>query len=199
MEARQKPPPWPFKNMSTWYLMSWKQTGGSEKSDNKLNRLVHTFQAEDFNIDDLKGFNAHTQTKIMDAAEEEAEMEGTFNQDGWQTTTVMIDIPMRDKYPQGPGNGKPFLISGFRYRSLTSAICTVFCETASKWFHLMPFKWVCKSLLRGKEQRLYDELYSSDAWNAEHDKLQKQTCSDGCRLERVIAGLMFWLDATQLA
>lgn len=178
--------------------MSWKLTGGSEKSDNELNRLAHTFQAKDFNLDDLKGFNAHTQTKIMDAAEE-AEMEGTLDQDGWQTTTVTIDVPTRDRCPQGPGNGKPFSISGFRYCSLTGVIRTVFCEAASKWFHLTPFKRVWKSPVTGKEQRLYDELYSSDAWNAEHDKLQKQTRSDGCKLEKVITGLMFWLDATQLA
>ncbi|KAF9237036.1 hypothetical protein BU15DRAFT_76410 [Melanogaster broomeanus] len=50
-----------------------------------------------------------------------------------------------------------------------------------------------------KEQRLYDELYSSDAWIEEHDKVQKQQRQDGCKLERVIAGMMFWSDATHLA
>ena len=52
--------------------------------------------------------------------------------------------------------------------------------------------------MTGQEQCLYDELYTSDAWNEAHDALQKQRCNDGCKLERVIAGLMFWSDATHL-
>ena len=39
----------------------------------------------------------------------------------------------------------------------------------------------------------------SDAWITAHDDLQKQQRDDGCTLERVIAGLMFWSDATHLA
>ena len=53
--------------------------------------------------------------------------------------------------------------------------------------------------MTGHKQRLYDELYTSDAWNEAHDALQKQKRDDGCKLERVIAGLMFWSDATHLA
>ncbi|KIO10576.1 hypothetical protein M404DRAFT_129392, partial [Pisolithus tinctorius Marx 270] len=45
---------------------------------------------------------------------------------------------------------------------------------------------------------LYDELYTSDAWNTAHDDVQKQRRDDGCMLERVIAGLMFWSDSTHL-
>ena len=53
--------------------------------------------------------------------------------------------------------------------------------------------------MTGAEQQLYDELYTSDAWNEAHDELQKQRRDDGCKLEKVIAGLMFWSDATHLA
>lgn len=46
---------------------------------------------------------------------------------------------------------------------------------------------------------MYDELYTSDTWNQAHDKIMKQRRGDDCELERVVAGLMFWSDSTQLA
>lgn len=53
--------------------------------------------------------------------------------------------------------------------------------------------------MTGKVQRIYDELYSSDAWIEEYHKVQRQRWSDDCQLERVIVGMMFWSDATYLA
>ena len=82
-------------------------------------------------------------------------------------------------------------------RSLTAVIKTAFSKPISKWFHLTPFKHIWKSP-SGQEQHVFDELYSSDAWNNAHDQIQKQKHADDCQLERVIVGLMFWSDLTQL-
>jgi hypothetical protein len=108
-----------------------------------------------------------------------------------------ILVPTREKNPNG--NGQPFTIPGFRYRPLTAVIHAAFSEATSKWFHFTPFKRFWKSPVTGQEQRLYDELYTSDTWIKAHDDLQKQRRDDGCKLERVIAGLMFWSDSTHLA
>ena len=51
----------------------------------------------------------------------------------------------------------------------------------------------------GKETRLFDEVYTSEAWEKSHNLLQKQPPEPGCKLEKVIAGLMFWSDSTHLA
>ena len=84
------------------------------------------------------------------------------------------------------------------YQSLVSVIQTAFSEPISKWFHFTPFKRIWKSP-SGREQRVFDELYSSNVWNKVHDKIQKQKRTDNCQLERVVAGLMFWSDSTHLA
>ena len=84
------------------------------------------------------------------------------------------------------------------YRPLTSVIKTVFSEPLSKFFHLTPFKHIWRSP-SGHDQCLYDELYMSDAWNKAHDKIQKQRRTNGCQLEHIIAGMMFWSNSTQLA
>ena len=39
----------------------------------------------------------------------------------------------------------------------------------------------------------------TNAWNEAQDEILKQKRSDGCKLERVIAGLMVWSDSTHLA
>ncbi|KAJ7791049.1 hypothetical protein B0H14DRAFT_2625412 [Mycena olivaceomarginata] len=36
----QPPPPWPFKNMSTYRLMNWANTGSNSKSEGEVTRLV---------------------------------------------------------------------------------------------------------------------------------------------------------------
>ncbi|KIO00575.1 hypothetical protein M404DRAFT_152488 [Pisolithus tinctorius Marx 270] len=91
-----------------------------------------------------------------------------------------------------------FTVPGLLYCQLVAVICSTFTEDNAKWFHLTPFRWVWRSAITGCEMWLYDELYTSDAWNRAHDKLQKQSCSNGCKLECVIAGLMFWPNATHL-
>ena len=194
---RTKPPPWPWSNMSIWRMMSWKHSGGGQKSDAEITRLVKdVICADDFTIDDLKEFDASRESRRLDAAMKQ-HSEDIFQCDSWTKSSLQIHVPTREKDPNG--NGRPFIVPNFMHRPITSVIKAAFAESTSKLFHLIPFKRVWKSPTTGKEQRIYDELYCSDAWLAAHDDLQKEKRQDGCGLERVIAGLMFWSDATHLA
>ena len=103
-------------------------------------------------------------------------------------------MPTREKKEEG--NGRIFTIDGFRYRPILDVVRAVFAEASLKNFHLTPFKKLWKSPLTGREQRVYDELYTSDTWNQAQDEIMKQRRDDGCKLERVIVGLMFWSDST---
>ncbi|KIK81965.1 hypothetical protein PAXRUDRAFT_47946, partial [Paxillus rubicundulus Ve08.2h10] len=118
----------------------------------------------------------------------------TFCEDGWKESVADILVPTRER--NSNGNGQLFSVPGFFHRSLTAVIRAVFAEEASKWFHLTPFKRIWRSHTTGREQYLYDELYTSDAWNTAHHEIKKQQKD---ALEPVIAGLMFWSDATHLA
>lgn len=188
-------PPWPWANMSIWRLMSWKLTGTNQKSNNEVTRLVNdVIQAADFKVDDLTGFNASSESKRL-GAKDVSGPPGIFDRDDWKEAAAEIVVPTREKQK---GAGHTFVVPGFMYRPLTSVIEVAFSEPISKWFHFIPFKRIWKSA-SGREQRIFDELYSSDVWNKAHDEIQKQKRDDNCRLERVIAGLMFWSDSTQLA
>ncbi|KIM60972.1 hypothetical protein SCLCIDRAFT_123103 [Scleroderma citrinum Foug A] len=116
--------------------------------------------------------------------------------DGWKTNVdIKIQVPLCKKCSEG--TEKTFTVPDLAYRPLVSVIRAAFTDPVSQWFHLTPFKHIWKSPVTGREQRLYDELYTSDAWNKAHNDLQKQQREDS--LERVIAGLMFWSDGTHLA
>jgi hypothetical protein len=192
-------PPWPWKNMSIWRLMSWKMTSTSGlTSEAQVTHLVsEVLKAKDFSVGDLPdNFNTHTEMIRFDTSEATLDPTDIFQIDGWRESAAEILVPTREKNPGG--NGQSFTVQGFHHRSLVAVICAAFSEASSRWFHLTPFKRFWKSPVTGREQRVYDELYTSDAWNKAHDELQKQKRDNGCKLEWVIAGLMFWSDATHL-
>jgi len=192
-----KPPPWSWRNMSIWRLMTWMMTGTNQLSEAKVTWLVkEVLSAEDFSVQDLNGFNAHTEMGHFDSSEADTYDNDIFQRDGWKETATEILVLTRERNPNG--NGQPFTVPGFQYHPLTAVIRAAFSEAASKSFHFTPFKHFWMSPVTGREQRLYDELYTSDVWIKAHNDLQKQRRSDGCKLERVIAGLMFWLDSMHL-
>ncbi|KAF8150475.1 hypothetical protein K438DRAFT_1624174 [Mycena galopus ATCC 62051] len=186
------PPPWPFTNMTIYNIMSWLNTGSNQKSEAEATRLVdEVINARDFSREDLRGFNAHRENLRFDKA---ASGDAPWTRDGWKEVEVEIEIPsgVKDKPPLS------FRVPGLHHRSIVEVIKTAFTDISSRNFHLAPFTKLYKSA-SDTITRIYDELYTSDAWIEAHNLLQKQQPEPGCKLERVIAGLMFWSDSTHLA
>ena len=159
--------------------MSWKNSGSAQKSNSEVNRLVHeVLQAPDFNAKDLVSFDASMETSWFDAAEKEIPPEDVFTIDRWRHTTIDISVPTRKKKE---GNGVTFSVNGLCYKLILNVIQAVLAEVSSKSFHLTPFKRLWKSPITGHKQRVYDELYASDAWNQAHDEIMKQRRDNGCK------------------
>jgi hypothetical protein len=115
--------------------------------------------------------------------------------DDWVETDVHISIPAKSKDDQP----RSFNVAGFHYRPLVAVIRAAFADIQSNAFHVSPFKRLWKDPLDNHEERVFDELYTSDAWLEAQDNLQRQPKEHGCSLERVVAGLMLFSDATHLA
>ncbi|KAG1724223.1 hypothetical protein EDD22DRAFT_961842 [Suillus occidentalis] len=97
-------PPWPWKNTSIWRLMSWMMTGSSQKSQAEVTRLVKdVLQADDFNIHDLKHFDAHTEMRRFDAAEDSAPKTSLLEGDGWSKLMWRLWFPQRRRIATGMG------------------------------------------------------------------------------------------------
>lgn len=188
------PPPWPFLNMSTYHLMNWFHTGGSQKSEGEVTRLAkEVIGAADFNTEDLAGFSASRENKRLDKARTTPSNGAPFFDDDWREVSVEIDIPV-------PVKGSPpqkYQVPGLHHRSIVEVIKATFGAVTALPFHLTPFKRIHVNSA-GKKTRLYDEVYTSESFEVAHNDLQKKSNEPGCTLEKVIAGLMFWSDSTHL-
>jgi Plavaka transposase len=187
----------PFKNSTIFGMMSWMWTGSSMKSIAEMKKLVNFLKSDDFKKDDLAEFDIHSETTKFDNYLERPASENP--QDGWRESEVIIQVP--DGKIHSKDSIPTFKVPGFHHRSLVDVIKTAFSDLASASFHYMPFKsfWKDSSTPESVPQRVYDELYSSDAMIEAHMKLQQQPPELGCTLERVIASLMLWSDSTHLA
>ena len=187
-------PPWPFTNMTIWRIMSWFNSGSTMKTEAEVNRLAKEIRdAGGFPDSDLEGFDVRRETKRLDAAQNLR----PFG-DGFQEASLKINVPSgdRDKRPQ------EFAVPGFHFRSITSVIRAAFESPLADYFHLSPYRLFHKSPTTGVEERIYSELYDSDAFIKAHDDTQRHGLlppdDPGCTREKVIAALMFWSDSTHL-
>ncbi|KAG1845733.1 hypothetical protein DFJ58DRAFT_730795 [Suillus subalutaceus] len=186
-------PPYPFPNMTVYRLMSWMNSGSHHKSEAEISRLIKdVIQAEEFNPRDLDGFFVRESLHTLD----NSGGEGTANfPDDWLETGITLDIPTKSKDEPS----RLFNVPGFHYRPLVGVIRSTFADIQANAFHLLPFKRLWKNPLDGHQEHLFNELYTSDSWLEAQDDLQRQPREPNCSLERVIAGLMFFSDATHLA
>jgi Plavaka transposase len=204
---------WPYPNISAWRLGDWFWNGGDTKSKAGLKTLVNdVLLANDFVVKDLTGIS-------WDAIDEElAHGQPTpISGQGWMECSVCIQVPsgikpskanqIRSKCAQGGnqalGSQAPwsFSVGGIWRRPIMAIIRSVFSDdSAAIRFHFEPFRHVWQVPGgSGEYQRVYDNLYNSDAFLAEHDSLQNSRREPGCNLPRVIAALMLWSDSTHLA
>jgi len=192
------PPPSPIpvhRNESVEMLMNWKDSGTSTKSDAEVNRLVKDVLLDpNFKLEDLLGFNVARENQRSDAAEKNSPFFDSF-----QTADINIEVPSGTKgVPPGT-----FAVPGLLYRKLTAVIQAAFSESSplASHFHFSPFKLFHRSP-SGEEERVFSEVYDSDLFVKEHDNVQRAPLppdQPDCKLEKVLAALMFWSDSTHLA
>ncbi|KAF8239969.1 hypothetical protein L208DRAFT_1235171, partial [Tricholoma matsutake] len=191
-------PPWPFENMSKYLLMNWANTGSTQKTEAEITRLrQEVLASSDFKLEELRSFNANTENRRMDKAFASSS-DAPFLHDGWKEVKVDIEVPVASKRRPSPPS-RTFSVPGLHFHSLVEVIKVAWSESAAKQFHLSPFKRIHIHPITKLETCIFDKVYTGDTWIKVHDDLQKQPNEPGCVLEKVIAGLMFWSDSTQLA
>jgi Plavaka transposase len=184
-----------YSNKTTELLMNWQNTGSSQKSDVEMNRLVHEVVLNpEFDLDDLKKFNAQRENWKADTADEQSPQLQTF-----QEASIDIEVPSGSKHTPS----RKFSIPGLLYRKITTMIKEAYESPLALKFHYTPFKLYHTCPANGseaeKDERVYSEMYNSDALIDEHDKIQRApTDNPNCKREKVVASLMLWSDATHL-
>lgn len=187
----------PFLNATVFRLMNW-WCDTPTKSAADLDRLVHeVLLQEDFDQDHLRDFKCLRETKRLDSCGRDKKTRLPL-QKGWRESTVKIHLPAEQVKNVSESKAPEFEVSGVYHRSLVEIIKDVFQDTEALTYHYTPFQHFWKPSEDRPAERLYSEVYSSDAMLDEYDKLCTSPSEPGCNLERVIAPLMLWSDSTHL-
>ncbi|KAG2057335.1 hypothetical protein BDR06DRAFT_1005346 [Suillus hirtellus] len=144
--------------MSIYCLITWMNSGSHRKSEAEVQRLVkEVIQADNFNVEDLEGFSVRRSLRELDRGDGKGKV--TFPDD-WIEADITVTIPTKSR-EEGP---KMYTIPGFHYHPLVEVIHAAFADIQASGFHLMPFKRLWKDPLDDRQERIYNELYTSNAW-----------------------------------
>ena len=192
----------PFRNASIFHLMAWFNRASVIKSISKLNMLVKgVILAQDFKPEDLIGFDAVKENKCMDKyrVKKSSDNPSPFSfDDSWIKGSVEIPIPC-DGFDCAEPEAPKFRVE-FYYRKMLEVIQAALAEPAAEKFHTFPFKAYWKPSPDASEKRIYSEMYTGDAWNAEYEKVQNDAQrGPNAHLEEFMIALLIWSDATALA
>ncbi|KAJ3972040.1 hypothetical protein EV361DRAFT_949176 [Lentinula raphanica] len=187
-------------NPTQTLLTAWQNNGNATKSHGEMNKLAHLIQRPDFQVSELQGYSAQAANAKLTKADED--WDHNKLKDSFKETSIDIEVPSGDKNIPS----KTFSIPGLLYRSPLSVIRAAFTGPLAKHFHYTPFRLFQKlpssndSQDEPEFQRVYTDLYNSDAFLREHYRVQRAPTDDPeCKAEKVVAALMCWSDATQLA
>jgi hypothetical protein len=189
----------PFMNASVFRLMNWFYSGSNLKSHGELDRLVtDVILANDFKAEDFVGFRSAREARRLD--DENHQPQSHFSAgDGWVETAVNISLPADGIRYSSEEAAPQFAVPGLFYRPLLEVIRAALHDAAAEHFHIFPFQTFWKPSPDATPERVYAELYTSDAFIMEHEKLHAQLREPGCDLETVIVAIMLWSDSTHLA
>lgn len=191
----------PFPNLSSFLMGSWQNNGNNLKSRSQFNSLVNLLksglvdQSELINVTEFNRVFEQLDAEPAPAKEEENDQD---LRSGWVRSPVTIPIPCHQKMAD-PGVRNWTLEPGFVHRNLISVIKEKI-EDPEQFaqFHTDPYELYFQPREEVPEVRVHGELYSSPAFIDEHRAVQEGPGEPGCELERVVLGLVFGSDATQL-
>ncbi|KAJ4493206.1 hypothetical protein C8R41DRAFT_764823 [Lentinula lateritia] len=185
-------------NPTQTLLTGWQNNGNSTKSNGEMDKLANLIQRPEFQVSELQGYSAHTANAKITQADENWD----YNKlkDSFLETSVDIEVPSGDKNIPS----KVFSIPGLLYRRPLSVIRAAFASRLANQFHYTPFRlFQTSESPDGSDndvQRVHTDIYNSDAFIQEHYRVLRAPTDDpDCKREKVVAALMCWSDATQLA
>ena len=189
-----RPAHWPFQNPSVHGVMQWLNNGQTAKSEVETTKLIHdVILSPNFNSADLHGFDAHRENQRLDQALSDSALRSQFIE-----SSVEILVPSGECHVKG----KAFEVPGLLHRKFTSVIREAFESPLAHLYHYSPFRLYQKSRISGKDERIYGEIFTSDAFIEETESIRRHGLlppdDSACKREKVVAAMMISSDATML-
>ena len=196
----------PFLNYSSFRLSHWQHTGSNIKSDAEVTRLAREYLADEHFINsDVKNFNAAREARRLveheDALPSSDDMFPSAK--GWRHRTATLRLPKEKEKHLSFEDVEAADVS-FYARNLLDVVKEAYSDTMAFKYHWFPFK-----LFRTRAtpdapdetpERVYSEVYNSDAMIREHEAIQAlpPTEGDPANTERIVAPLLVYSDSTHL-
>jgi hypothetical protein len=192
----------PYPNQSSFLLGEWYWNDGEKKSQSSFQNLLKIVGHPDFRPEDVASNN----WQAIDAHLSGERCEGPSGEDGWEDepgsgdwikTPIKIKIPFH-KRTLHPGQ-QVFDAGILHHRRLMSVIREKIARPSTHpHLHFEPYELFWQSHDAAEPVRVRGELYTSEAFLEAHRELQDSPSDLGCDLPRVVLGLMFASDGTQL-
>ncbi|THV03577.1 hypothetical protein K435DRAFT_817199 [Dendrothele bispora CBS 962.96] len=190
--------------------MDWFYNSHETKSIADLDSLVHgVLLADDYERAHLANFSA---TKVLHDMDDYSGPRFELSaEDGWHEASVKISLPA-EGVKQAESSAPVFDVPGLFYRKPLEIIKSAFQSKQSMKFHFTPFKLFQRQYSDDgtfEDVRLHHELYNSDAYIQEYERIQVQQAErrqndpefakELPQVENVPVAIMAWSDATRLA
>ena len=196
---------YPYPNQSLFLLGEWYwKNDGGKKSQSSLQNLLKIVGHPDFHPEDIAGINwwninAQLSGKHSEVSNMEDGWEDTQDSrpGSWIKTLIKINVPFH-KRMQYPGQ-KWFNVGTLHHRRLTSLIREkITWATLHTHLHFESYELFCQPNEGAELVWVHGELFTLEAFIQAHYELQDSPGEPGCDLSRVLLGLMFASDGTQL-
>ena len=193
----------PYPNLSSFLLGEWYWNGGEKKSQSSFKNLIKIVGHPDFRPEDVAGknwrfFDARLSGEHYKGSnEDDWEDERDSRPEGWIKTPITINVPFHKRMWQ-PGP-QEFHAGFLHHRKLMSVIRErITRPSIHPHLHFEPYELFWQPNGLTEPVRVHGELYTSEAFIEAHNTLQESPPEPECDLPRVVLGLMFASDGTQL-
>ncbi|KAH9846291.1 hypothetical protein C2E23DRAFT_744396 [Lenzites betulinus] len=201
--------------------MTWLYSGSGVKSSGEVDRLVNNvILADDFNRDDFIGFSAKPELTRLDKHTDTTE-ESFPAADGWRRTSVTLHLPKTRVKHESEASAPSFEVPGVVYRPFLAAIRAAYEDPTALLLHNTPFQLLFSPPTNAASapaddapappipvnpnppERLYSELYNTDALNRADTAVQQKAREDrepgdDASIVYAVAGIMLYSDSTHL-
>ena len=186
-----------FSNPTSGLLMAWQYSGTNQKSVAELQRLCNFIGDPLFNSGDALTFSHTRESKSIDAYL--LNKANPFREEhGWHRSAVKIRLPKEGTKWSSEIDAPELEIPGVYHRSITDIIESVFQDDVAATFNMTPYReyWKCSE---DRTVEVIGEAYSTPEMLEAYQEINTLPRDAGDDLERVVASLMVWSDATHLA
>ena len=195
----------PFLNSTVFRLMTWFYKTSIKTLTNLDSLVSEVLLADDYDRDDLIGFSALRESHRLDQSHPQQNAEYVSSRsssppppvssDLWHQDTVQLPLPLTHEKFNSKSDA-PTIKINVHHRNLMEIVKSGAQASSANLFHWKGFKQFWKPSEIERAERVYGEVYTSDAYLELEDNI---TVEPNCTLETTVLPLMIYSDSTHLA